>query len=349
MRDLLQRNWAIKKLTFSYLFLFVGSALAIYLLSRLGDTWYPLTAPSSSGVSETTAKANLLFATLSSLLVVIIVTRVVGSAAKALGQPRVIGEVIGGIMLGPSLLGTVSPGLAHAILPPDAVPYLSVLSQIGVLLFMFLIGLELDLSTLKKSGRAAVLISHASIILPFILGMGFAFAAYKTMAPANIGFSSFALFIGTALSVTAFPVLARILSDLNQHKTPIGVLALTCAAIDDATAWCLLALIVGILQSAIGGALYTIVLTALYILAMVFIARPLMKKLIPWLEQSSDHISEASLALVLIGLLISAVSTELIGIHALFGGFILGAIIPHESNVAKDLTLRLGDLVRVFF
>jgi Kef-type K+ transport system membrane component KefB len=179
--------------------------------------------------------------------------------------------------------------------------------------------------------------------------MGFAIAAYKTIAPENIGFSSFALFIGTALSVTAFPVLARILSDLNQHKTPIGVLALTCAAIDDATAWCLLALIVGILQSAIGGALYTIGLTALYVLAMIFVARPLIKKLIPWLERSSDHISEASFALVLIGLLISAVSTELIGIHALFGGFILGAIIPHERNIAKDLTLRLGDLVRVFF
>jgi len=139
------------------------------------------------------------------------------------------------------------------------------------------------------------------------------------------------------------------LSDAGITKTPIGALSLTCAAVDDATAWCLLALVVVLLQSEVGGAIQTIALTAVFIVFMLFVVRPLLVKVIPLLERSSEQISEASLALILVGLLVSAVSTELIGIHALFGGFLLGVIIPHHSLVAKDLARRLEDLVRVFF
>ena len=334
-------------MTLFYLILFFGSVAAIFLAARLGDGQFPSQLSHIYTPKQDTPAP--LFSTLSSLLVIIIATRFIGGAFKLLGQPRVIGEIIGGIMLGPSLFGMIAPNAAKLILPAEAFPYLSMLAQIGVLLFMFLLGLELDLSSLRRTGRAAVLISHASIVLPFLFGMGFALAVYSRLAPPQVAFSSFALFIGTALSVTAFPVLARILADSDLHKTPLGVLALTCAAIDDATAWCLLAVIVGILQSAIGGAFFTIAWTGVYVAAMFFIMRPLLLRLIPWLEKSSEKISEASLALVMIALLISALSTELIGIHALFGGFLLGVIIPHESLTAKDLSARMGDLVQVFF
>lgn len=292
---------------------------------------------------------DTLFATLSSLLVVIVVTRLTGTVARLLNQPRVVGEIIGGIMLGPSLLGAIAPNFANAVLPTAAMPYLSILSQVGVLLFMFMIGLEVDLQSLKRAGKAALLISQTSIVFPFALGIGFAYFAYAAMAPRGIGYLGFALFIGTSMSVTAFPVLARILTESPLHRTPIGDLALTCAAIDDATAWCLLAVITGVLKSAVSGAFYTVILTVAYIVFMFYIVKPLLEKLVPWLEKSSDHLSETALAFVIVGLLASAVTTEMIGIHALFGGFILGVVIPHESVIAKDITLRLGDLVRVLF
>jgi len=339
-----------RKSMYFYPILFFGFILAVYAMGHGGDLYFPhVDAQAPEAMHEIASKSGVLFSTLCSLLVVILVTRVVGAAAVALKQPRVVGEIVGGIMLGPSLLGAIAPATAAVILPSVAIPYLSILAQLGVLLFMFLIGLELDIGSLRRSGEAALWISHASIVVPFLMGMGFAFSIYSRMAPAHVAFSSFGLFVGTAMSVTAFPVLAAILSDAGITKTPIGALSLTCAAVDDATAWCLLALVVGLLQSEVGGAIQTIALTAVFIVFMLFVVRPLLVKVIPLLERSSEQISEASLALILVGLLVSAVSTELIGIHALFGGFLLGVIIPHHSLVAKDLARRLEDLVRVFF
>lgn len=340
----------MRRFPLSYLALCVVSVLSVFALVHFGNEIFPSTnsAPSAH-VTEVATKSSQIFLTLCSLLVVIVVTRTLGSLFFLLKQPRVIGEVVGGIVLGPSVLGMLAPGLMAVILPTSAVPFLSVISQIGILMFMFLVGLELDLPGLKRSGRAALVISHASIILPFVLGMTLALLLFREFAPTGTSFQSFSLFIGVSLSVTAFPVLARILSDSGMNKTNLGMLALTCAAIDDATAWCLLALVVGLLQSSVGGAIATMILTALYILFMIFLARPLMAKIVPMLERSQEQISEASLAFILICLLVSAVATEFIGIHALFGGFLLGAIIPHHSHLAKDLKMRLDDLVRVFF
>ncbi len=338
----------IRRLSLTYALVLLASVAAVYGLVQAGAQIFPEAA--LTGFKTPAAAENKpLFLTLCSLLIVIVVTRVLGSLFIALKQPRVIGEIIGGILLGPSALGAVAPGVAAAILPASSLPFLSVISQIGILLFMFLIGLELDLSSLRRSGHAALLISHASILLPFLLGLGSAFATYRGYAPAGTPFTAFALFIGVSMSVTAFPVLARILSESGMSKTRVGVLALTCAAIDDATAWCLLALVIGLLHASVSSAVATVILTAVYVLLMFFAVKPLLRRLLPIIEQSREHISETSLAFVLIGLLLSAVATEFIGIHALFGGFLIGAIIPHESLLAKDLKGRLEDLVRVFF
>jgi Kef-type K+ transport system membrane component KefB len=291
---------------------------------------------------------NTLLITLIALLVVVVVARLLGTLFKSLGQPPVIGEVLGGILLGPSFLRGLFPEFAEIILPAEAFPFLSILAQIGVLLYMFVIGLELDLGEIRQSTRAALTIAFASITVPFILGFSLAYWIPHEK-PGDVSFLGYAIFLGVALSVTAFPVLARILSDFGIQKTKLGILALTCAAIGDAAAWCLLALSVGVLQDTYTKAALTIVLTAAFVVVMLTVVKKIFAKMVPAFERASEHISETSLAIVLICLLIAAVATELIGTHAIFGGFLLGAIIPHKSRVAEDLDGRLKDLVRVLF
>lgn len=335
------KNWG-------YAALLIASVAAAYGAVRLGLIFYPDPAVTMPLLKAPELQAPFI-RTLLTLIAVILVSRLMGSLFLMLKQPRVIGEIIGGIFLGPSVLGALAPNVAATILPTSSLPFLSIISQIGILLFMFLVGLELDLPSIKKSGRAALLISHASIVAPFLLGIGAAIFLYKGYSPPGAPFSSFALFIGVSMSVTAFPVLARILSDTGLSKTSVGTLALTCAAIDDATAWCLLAIVIGLLNATPVAALGTVVLTIAYVVLMIYVVGPFLRRLLPRLERSRQHISEESLAFILVCLLISAVTTEFIGIHALFGGFLMGAIIPHESLLARDLTGRLEDLVRVFF
>lgn len=334
-----------------YGILLVLTGLSIYSLLHLGADRFGGDVWSGSTVKSPDVKphSNVLFLTLCSLSMVIVVSRLMGDLFKWIGQPRVMGEVVGGILLGPSLLSNVAPEFMAAVLPSQSLPFLSIIAQIGILLYMFVIGLELDLGVLKRSGHTALAISHASIVLPCLLGIGFAFFIYGKHAPLGVSFTSFSLFMGVSMSITAFPVLARILSDQGLQRTPLGILALTCAAVDDVTAWCLLALVVGILQSSVNGALVTIGLTFLYVLVMIYAVKPIFARLVPWLERSSETISESSMALILLCLLISALATEFIGVHALFGAFLLGAIIPPHSRIAEDLTTRLQDLVRVLF
>ena len=294
------------------------------------------------------AQINYLLQILLALSVVIVTARAMGSLFALIGQPKVIGEVVGGIMLGPSFLGSLSPQLYTFLLPPTAAPFLGLIAQLGVIFYMFTVGLELDLKVLKKSGHAALAISHASIIVPFLLGTGLALGIYKQVTLPEVGFTSFALFLGVSMSITAFPVLARILTDRKINKTKMGIIALTCAAVDDVTAWCLLALVVSVSQAKIGSAVVTLLLTVVYIAAMFLIGGPLIRRLVPWLEKF-DRLTEGGVAIFFVGLLLSALATEVIGIHAIFGAFLLGAITPHDSRVAKELTDRIDDLVRIMF
>ena len=290
----------------------------------------------------------MLVKVLLALTVIMITARVVGFLFSRLNQPAVIGEVVGGIILGPSLLGRLSPEAAAFLLPADAAPFLGVIAQIGVILYMFLIGLELDLGVLRTRLSMTIVISQASIVAPFALGGALAFVLFDSLAPAGVPFSSFLLFIGVSMSITAFPVLARILGDRGLQKTPMGTLALTCAAINDAIAWCLLAFVVGVMQATPLAAIRTVGLTFLYIALMLTVGRTIVVRAVARLERS-PRIGEQTLALVLVGVLLSAVATEFIGIHAIFGAFLIGAIIPHHSQVSAQAHERLADIVRVMF
>ena len=290
----------------------------------------------------------MLLSVLVALTVIMVTARLVGAVFKRLGQPAVIGEVVGGILLGPSLLGRFSPDGAATLLPSDSAPFLGLIAQLGVILYMFLVGLELDLGVLRSRVATTFAIAIASIVLPFAMGGALAWALYDGLAPAGVGFTPFALFMGVSMSITAFPVLARILSDRGLQRTPMGVVALTCAAINDAIAWCLLAFVVGVTQSTTSAAAQTVILTAIYIALMLSVGRRVMVMVIERFD-TSPNVGERSLAVVLVAVLLSAVATEFIGIHAIFGAFLLGAIIPHESVIARHATERLQDIVRVMF
>ena len=288
----------------------------------------------------------MLVKVLLALTVITITARVIGWVFSRAGQPAVIGEVVGGILLGPSLLGRIAPEAAAFVLPQDAAPILSVIAQLGVILYMFLVGLELDLGALRTRARTTIAVSYAGIIVPFSLGFGLAWIIYPRYAPSDAAFLPFALFLGVSMSITAFPVLARILSDHKLQRTPMGIVALTSAAIGDATAWCLLAFVVGVTEATAGAAMTTIALTAVYVAVMLTAGRALMNAVVPRLD-ASLAVGEQSLAIVLVAVLLSAVATEFIGVHAIFGAFLLGAIIPHRSATAHHVREKIEDVVRV--
>jgi Kef-type K+ transport system membrane component KefB len=283
----------------------------------------------------------LHFTTLSLLLAqiaaILLASRLLGLLTRALGQPMVIAEMIAGILLGPSLLGALWPAAYGALFPRDSLPVLHMLSQLGLVLFMFLIGLELDPDLLRGRRRASVTISHTSIALPFVLGVGSAWLVSDSYKAPSVEFLPFALFLGTALSVTAFPVLARILSERGLMQSRVGAIAIACAAVDDVTAWCLLATVVALAQAGdVSGALPTLCASLAFALFTVFVVRPLLKR---WVDASSSPSQPGPGVVValLFMLLLSAASTEVIGIHALFGAFLFGACVPKQRGLARAI------------
>jgi K+:H+ antiporter len=276
------------------------------------------------------------------LAAVVLVGRLLAVLFRRAGQPPVIGEVVGGILLGPSFLGLLSPETYRFLLPSEIAPLLSVVAQIGVIIYMFLIGLELNPELLRNRVKATLVISTSSILLPFLLGVGLAMFIYDELSPPNVPFTPFALFLGLSMSVTAFPVLARILNDIGLARTPLGTIALTCAAFEDIAAWCLLAFVVGFVNAAAGSALFVAALTVGFASLMLVVVRPIIARLVAGLEERSP--TQGNVAVVLVGLLMSAWATEVIGIHAVFGAFIFGVIIPHQSSLARTLHQNLESL-----
>lgn len=285
----------------------------------------------------------------STLIVVIAVARLTGFIFRKLGQPPVMGEVLGGILLGPSVFGHFFPDTVAFLFHKESLFFLRNVAEVGIALYLFVMGLEIDLPRLQRSARSAVLISQFSILFPFILGLLVAREIFANYAPTGYGLLEFSIFIGLALSITAFPVLARILADSSLHKTRLGDLALTCAAIDDITAWCLVAVVTGITGANYHAAWMTFGLTVFYVLLMMFVVRPLISTIIPRLEKQFERLPEALLAFAILGALTSATITEVIGIHGLFGAFLFGAIIPNKSLIARDVTDRLQDFIRILF
>jgi Kef-type K+ transport system membrane component KefB len=282
------------------------------------------------------------------LIVIILAARALGSAFLRVGQPAVTGEIVAGILLGPSLLGLVLPPAEAFLFPAPSLGALGVLSQVGVILFMFVVGIEVDLQHLRQKAQAALLVSHASIVVPFFLGAGFALLVYRQYAPASIAFSAFALFMGVAMSITAFPVLARIIEERRLGRTPLGAIAIACAAVDDITAWCMLAVVVAIAKAdALAGAALTVALTLAFIVLMLFVIRPRVARLLRAEEFDESH-SRRLVAGVLVFVFAAALATEAIGIHALFGAFLAGVVMPSNSRLRGFLRERLETFSAVF-
>ena len=281
---------------------------------------------------------------LAQIVVIIIVSRIFGFFFSKIHQPTVIGEIIAGIALGPSLLGTILPEFSQALFPENSLGNLSLLSQVGLILFMFMVGMELDIKVLKNKVKDAVVVSNAGILIPFTLGICLAYYIYGHFAPVGVPFLSFGLFLGMAMSITAFPVLARIVQERGIHRTRLGALVITCAAIDDISAWCMLAAIIAIAKAgSFLSSLYVILLSVVYIILMIKVIRPFLKR-VGDLHTSLENLSKPVVAIFFLTLLISSYTTEIIGIHALFGAFLAGTIMPENSKFRNIFIQKIEDI-----
>jgi Kef-type K+ transport system membrane component KefB len=329
--------------TISYVMMILG-AIGIFFIIRSYGARLIAPAPTTvAAIAEASVtKPNVFLYVLVALTAVIITGQILAKLFAYLGQPPVIGEVVAGIVLGPSLLG---PETSALILPPAVAPFLGVIAQLGVILYMFIIGLELRPDLIRHRIQATVATSHASILVPLLLGALLALNLYPRLSRSDVSFTNFALFIGVAMSITAFPVLARILTDRHMTRTELGIIALSCAATDDVTAWCLLAFVVGLVKAQVGEGLMVAAETITYIAIMLLCVRPILSRII--VRWKMEHLPRSAVAFVFIGLLVSALITEYIGIHAIFGAFLLGAVIPYDSAVARIFTRQLESIVTV--
>lgn len=284
---------------------------------------------------------------LAQIVTIIFSARLLGWVCIKIKQPSVIGEMVAGIILGPSLIGMHFPEFSTLLFPKESLGNLQFLSQIGLILFMYIVGMELDLSVLRKKAHDAVVISHASIIFPFALGIGLSYFIYQEFAPDGVQFISFALFIAIAMSITAFPVLARIVQERNLQKTKLGTIVITCAAADDITAWCILAAVIAIVKAgSFTSSIYVIIMAIAYVFLMIKIVRPFLKR-IGDLQAGKSSISKPMVAIFFLTLIISAYATEVIGIHALFGAFMAGAIMPENAKFRTLFIDKVEDVALV--
>ena len=296
-----------------------------------------------------------LFILVLQLAVVLMVCRLVGQLFLKFRQPRVVGEMFAGIMLGPSFFGWVAPHFSAYLFPASSLGFLNVLSQVGVIVFMFLVGLGINPRELKKQGHAAVLTSHVSITAPFVLAAFLAMYLYPRLSDDSVAFTSFALFMGSAMSITAFPVLARILAERNMLRSRLGTVAIACAAVDDVTGWCILAYIVVLIRSAHSATSIWTTIGGIIVFGLVMIYG--VRKLVRGYERvyrEKGELSENLMALMLLLVLVSALFTEYLGIHLLFGAFLMGAIMPKQRHFVRYVldrfeTITVTLLLPLFF
>lgn len=326
-----------------YLLLVGVLAVLTMLVLHYGRTLPPAAGPVPQDV---VGRAALGSSTLRVLLVQIVVTLLaaygLGAVARRFGQPTVIGELAGGIFLGPTILGYFWPAVHFAIFPASSLGALKLLAEVGVVFFMFAVGLEVDLGALRRMSHRAVVVSHASIAVPFLLGVLSALFLHRSFAPAGTSFVPFALFVGIALAITAFPVLARVLAERGMATTPVGTMALTCAAIDDITAWSLLSLVVAIVRGQSRADILIMVALAIgFTVVMLRVVRPLLAR---------TGVGDATLIVLMFA---SAAITEAIGIHAVFGAFLAGVVAPlapeSRRHFAERLSLITPALLPLFF
>ncbi len=339
-----------------YAALLIGAFAVFLVVHRIGGG---LTAPPPPADAVEVGRAvagrvDVVLHVTATLAAVIGLGMVLGRVMQWCGQPAVIGEVLAGIVLGPSVLGAWAPGgMALLIPPPTADPHglvpaaLKGVAQLGVILYMFLVGLELNAGRLRRHAHATIAVSHASIVAPFALGLILAIGLYPRFSHAGVPFTSFALFQGAAMAITAFPVLARILADRGLDRTDLGSVALGCAATDDVSAWCLLALVVGVAQSDLTTAFVVIAGAVMFIGLMFAVVQPLLGRFVDVWDRGTEPLPPSAISGIFLAILLAALTTEAIGIHAVFGAFLLGAVIPHDGRIARELTLRLKTPVTV--
>jgi Kef-type K+ transport system membrane component KefB/nucleotide-binding universal stress UspA family protein len=282
------------------------------------------------------------------IAVILAAARLVGWMFRRVGQPQVMGEMAAGILLGPSFLGWIAPELSGRIFPPGSLASLGPLSQVGVILFMFLVGLELDPKLLRSRSKAALITSHVSITSPFLLGSLLALYLYPRLSDRSVRFEEFALFMGAAMSVTAFPVLARILTERNLLRTKVGAVTIACAAVGDVTAWCILAGVVALVRASDAShpVWFTVAGSALFALVMVYVVRPALLHLEAYYH-NRGRFTQDMLAFSLLVMMLACWTTEWLGIHALFGAFLMGVVMPKDSGFVHELSAKLQDLVVV--
>ncbi len=287
---------------------------------------------------------SLLGIVIIQIAVILVFANLIGYGLSKIKQPFVIGEILAGILLGPSFLGRVSPSLSGALFPENSVNILMILSQIGLILFMFAIGAELDLQAVRKRLGSLIFISQFSMVIPFAVGLGAAWFLYDQFAPHNVSFLGFALFIGISMSITAFPVLARMVKERGLSHSNIGVTSLACAAINDIVAWCLLAVVVAVVRKgSLVSSFHTILWCLCYVVVMLLVVRPILR----WAfikSARSNVVGGGSMAIILVLLFISAWVTENIGIHALFGAFFAGLVLPGDAGFRKTTINNIGQL-----
>lgn len=334
-------------------------SLLIYISLKSGIELHKLSSQSGisandgfSGMFLHMVKTNLkdpLMTLLMQIIIILLFCKIFSWIFNRIGQPGVLGEIIAGIILGPSVLGHYFPDAFNFIFSKDSLENVYLISQIGLILFMFVIGLEVDFKVLKNKFNETLVISHAGILVPFFLGIISSFYIYEKYASQQTSFLAFALFIGISMSITAFPVLARIVQERNLAKTQLGVLSIASAANDDVTAWCLLAIVIALTKSGTStSAFITVGLTIVYILFMFLCVRPFFRK-ISQIHANNEILNKSLIGLIFLTLIISASITELIGIHALFGGFIAGVVMPSNLGFRHIMMNKVEDVTLAFF
>jgi Kef-type K+ transport system membrane component KefB len=327
--------------------------VGIPVLGLLGVLYAGKSLPTPIGNTSVAKIANAapmpnLLLLLAQITIVVMAARGTGRVFRWIGQPQVVGEMVAGILLGPSLLGWIAPDFFSILFPAQSLGFLNSISQIGLLIFMFLVGLELDPGLLRKQGHTVVVTSHVSIAFPFVLGALLAYFVFPWLCDPNVPFISFALFMGAAMSVTAFPVLARILTERNLLGTRVGAITLACAAIDDVTAWTILAGVMALVRASedTGRLGLSVVGSALFVSAMFFFVRPMLKRWDDRLAKDGRSTYEHLTATLML-LFVSAMITEWLGVHALFGAFLAGAVLPKNTVFVRSLTDKLEDITVV--
>jgi Kef-type K+ transport system membrane component KefB len=329
-----------------YLLLVVAAACLVGVIQYLGHTVTAPLPPTAVMSDRRAAAGASVLQVLLALAAVVGMARACGGLARRVGQPAVIGEIVAGLLIGPSCLGWMVPTLSQALFQPAVLPGLSAIATLGIVVYLFLVGVELDPARLRQAAPAAVTIALAGIAVPFVVGTALSLGLYLVFGTANVAFTTFALFIGVATAITAFPVLARILTDQQLERTPLGQLALTCAGIGDATAWVLLAIVVGMAQRDFGAMLRLVGGALAYLGVMVWLVRPWLRRIAPPATALAAE-REPCQGSLIVGLLLSAAATEAIGLHALFGAFLFGVLVPADSAAARLLETRWRDLATV--